>query len=110
MKALRLFNGRPYGILPNDMWKGSHVCIAAYSIADAQRVCVEAGLAGGEVDTPTTGRLVVCDNDSARVWELNREPSWNGMPCTWDEVATAWKPLTGYGDAASLLPAIVLPA
>ncbi len=44
MKALRLFNGRPYGILPNDMWKGSHVCIAAYSIADAQRVCVEAGL------------------------------------------------------------------
>ena len=44
MKTLRFWNGRPHGILPRTQWEKSHVCIAAYSMADAGRVCVEAGL------------------------------------------------------------------
>lgn len=44
MKTLRFWNGRPYGILPQAQWKGAHACIAAYSMADARRVCVEAGM------------------------------------------------------------------
>lgn len=47
-KPLRLFNGRPYGILPHMEWnKGgsiTHLFIAAYSIADLRRLCVELGL------------------------------------------------------------------
>lgn len=39
--ALRCWNGRPYalGLIDPDL----HVCLAAYSIADAQRVCTELG-------------------------------------------------------------------
>ena len=43
-KELRLWNGRPYGVLPQSEWKHASVCVAAYSIADARRVCVEAGM------------------------------------------------------------------
>jgi hypothetical protein len=44
MKTLKLWNGRPYGVLPASQWNDAHVCIAAYSVADAQRVCIEAGM------------------------------------------------------------------
>lgn len=44
MKTLRLWNGRPHGVLPTTDWTETHVCIAAYSAADARRVCAEAGL------------------------------------------------------------------
>jgi hypothetical protein len=43
-KKLRLWNGRPYGVLPQSEWKHSHICVAAYSMADARRVCLEAGM------------------------------------------------------------------
>lgn len=43
VKTLRFWNGRPYGVLPHSEWKDAHIFIAAYSIADARRVCVEAG-------------------------------------------------------------------
>lgn len=63
----------------------------------------------GEVDTASTGRLVVCDNDTDRVWEL--EYVWkDGLPATWDEVQQLWCPITGYGSAASLLTGFSLPA
>lgn len=42
-KPLRLWNGRPYGVLSQKEWH-LHVNIAAYSIADACRVCTESGL------------------------------------------------------------------
>lgn len=41
---LRLWNGRPYGVLPPREWKDTSVCVAAYSMADARRVCLEAGM------------------------------------------------------------------
>jgi hypothetical protein len=41
---LKLFNGRPYGVLPQEEWDNSHIYVAAYSSEDARRVCVEAGL------------------------------------------------------------------
>lgn len=50
MKAreLKLWNGRCYCVLPGSKWKKNgetgHVYVAAYSMADARRVCVEAGL------------------------------------------------------------------
>ena len=44
MKTLKFWNGRVYGILPQAQWKNTHACIAAYSMADARRVCVEAGM------------------------------------------------------------------
>lgn len=43
-KQLRLWNGRPYGVLPHSEWKNAHVCVAAYSMEDARRVCLEAGM------------------------------------------------------------------
>lgn len=43
-KELRLWNGRPYGVLPRGDWdKGYSIAVAAYSMADARRVCVESG-------------------------------------------------------------------
>ncbi len=84
-----------------------------FTVASTHRLVLEYRLrakATGEVDTPTSGRIVVCDNDTSRVWELDHEPSYDGQPCVWDDAATAWKPITGYGDAASLLPAITLPS
>lgn len=48
MRELKLFNGRPYGPLPQEMWtrnrETAHIYVAAYSVADARRVCVEAGV------------------------------------------------------------------
>jgi hypothetical protein len=43
-RPLVLWNGRPMGVLPSDDWEGVHVYVAAYSIDDARRVCLEAGL------------------------------------------------------------------
>ena len=44
MKTLKFWNGRPYGVLGHgDEFKSAHVYVAAYSAADARRVCVEAG-------------------------------------------------------------------
>lgn len=43
-KLLKFWNGRPYGIFPQGEWKNAHANIAAYSRADAQRVCIEAGM------------------------------------------------------------------
>lgn len=43
-KELKLWTGRPYGVLPPSEWKHAHVCVAAYSAADARRVCLEAGM------------------------------------------------------------------
>lgn len=42
-RTLKLWNGRPYGVLPQEDWKTAHIFVAAYSAADARRVCVEAG-------------------------------------------------------------------
>jgi hypothetical protein len=44
MKNLKLWNGRPYSVLPADQWKGNCIYVAAYSIADIQRLCGELGL------------------------------------------------------------------
>ena len=44
MKQLKLWNGRPYGVLPSGQWKGTHIYVAAYSVADVQRLCGELGL------------------------------------------------------------------
>jgi hypothetical protein len=43
-RQLKLWNGRPYGVLPRGEWKDAHIYVAAYSAADARRVCLEAGL------------------------------------------------------------------
>jgi hypothetical protein len=43
-KELKLWNGRPYGVLPTAQWKDRHIYVAAYSVEDARRVCREAGL------------------------------------------------------------------
>lgn len=43
-KKLRLWNGRPYGVLPVNQCRDAHIFVAAYSVADARRVCVEAGM------------------------------------------------------------------
>jgi len=44
MKKLRLWNGRPYKVLDSsDYCRYTHISVAAYSRADARRVCVEAG-------------------------------------------------------------------
>lgn len=42
-RTLKLWNGRPYAVLESDDWKDAHLFVAAYSAADARRVCVEAG-------------------------------------------------------------------
>ena len=42
-KELKIWNGRPYGVLPPSQWKDSHIFVAAFSIVDARRVCVEVG-------------------------------------------------------------------
>ncbi len=44
MKELKIWNGRPYGVLPSTQWKGTHIYVAAYSMADVQRLCGELGL------------------------------------------------------------------
>jgi hypothetical protein len=44
MKQLKIWNGRPYGVLPSSQWKGTHIYVAAYSVADVQRLCGELGL------------------------------------------------------------------
>lgn len=65
---------------------------------------------GAEVDTPTTGRIVVFDNDTDRVAELEFVMK-EGLPCAWDEPAQTWCQVTGYGGAASLItPGFTLPA
>lgn len=43
-KALKFWNGNPYGILPSKDCFDKHVYIAAYSAEDARNVCLEAGL------------------------------------------------------------------
>jgi hypothetical protein len=47
-KELKLWNGRCYGVLPDNEWKRDghvgHVYVAAYSMSDARRLCVELGL------------------------------------------------------------------
>ena len=40
---LKLWNGRTYSVLAGSCRSGAHLYIAAYSVADARRVCVEAG-------------------------------------------------------------------
>lgn len=48
MKKLKFWNGRPYGVLPQNQWKDRHIYIAAYSIADARRLCAEVGRDPGQ--------------------------------------------------------------
>lgn len=44
MKELKLWNGRHYGVFRSSEYgKDAHLFIAAYSAADARRVCVECG-------------------------------------------------------------------
>jgi hypothetical protein len=45
VKQLKLWNGRVYGVLPQSDWKGTHLYVAAYSAADARRLCLELGYA-----------------------------------------------------------------
>lgn len=66
-------------------------------------------LIGGEVNTPVTGRLVVCANDATKVFELDAINA-NGAPCVWDEVAQRWCELSGYGGAVATQPGLALPA
>ena len=43
-RKLKIWNGRPYGVLPSSKWNGAHIYVAAYSVADVQRLCGELGL------------------------------------------------------------------
>ena len=47
-RKLKIWNGRPYGILPTQEWKkggqAAHVYACAYSVSDLQSLCVELGL------------------------------------------------------------------
>jgi hypothetical protein len=47
-RKLKVWNGRPVGILPTSQWKRggetAHVYACAYSVADLQNLCDELGL------------------------------------------------------------------
>jgi hypothetical protein len=65
---------------------------------------------GAETDTAASGRIVVFDNDTARVAELEFVVK-EGLPCAWDEESQTWCQVTGYGGAASLItPGFTIPA
>ena len=84
MKKLKLFNGRPYEVLGHDNTRDLHLYIAAYSVADLQRLCLEAKLSKPsryEIavywNKGTWGNPMIGVKPERGIWKV---VGWNGKP------------------------------